>query len=191
MAVALGPFGNAFPARAGPSGIVTDINEVKPLGDVGMLPNPNLAASPSGDHCSGNPHSTIEERDGMIGRLERSILCSTGCATLTGVGAPDEIARHVPPLCWQQISLTGDYSWNVDDRLDPDALRPLGVDSLLLAARCSLLVRPWRADTSRSCSYPLIHRRCMHCGRIFSGKSTTRSWLPNRQNLKRRHLYLR
>jgi hypothetical protein len=47
---------------------------------------------------------------------------------LADIGTPDEIARHIAPLGWEHISLTGDYSWNVEDRPDPDALRPLRVD---------------------------------------------------------------
>jgi TnpA family transposase len=35
---------------------------------------------------------------------------------LADIGTPDEIARHIAPLGWEHISLTGDYSWNVDDR---------------------------------------------------------------------------
>ena len=53
---------------------------------------------------------------------------------LADIGTPDEIARHIAPLGWEHISLTGDYSWNVDDRPDPDALRPLRAVSSLLAA---------------------------------------------------------
>src|SRR3546814_13875305 len=53
---------------------------------------------------------------------------------LADIGTPDEIARHVAPLGWEHISLTGDYSWNVEDRPDPDALRPLRAVSSLLAA---------------------------------------------------------
>src|SRR3546814_7391757 len=33
---------------------------------------------------------------------------------LAYIGTPDEIARHVAPLGWEHISLTGDYSWNVE-----------------------------------------------------------------------------
>jgi hypothetical protein len=33
---------------------------------------------------------------------------------------PDEIARHIAPLGWEHISLTGDYSWERDDRPGPD-----------------------------------------------------------------------
>ncbi len=47
---------------------------------------------------------------------------------------PGEIAPHIAPLGWEHISLTGDYSWNVDDRPDPDALRPLRTVSSMLAA---------------------------------------------------------
>ncbi|MCF8710525.1 transposase, partial [Rhizorhapis sp. SPR117] len=53
---------------------------------------------------------------------------------LADIGTPDEIARHVAPLGWEHISLTGDYSWNVDDQPDPDALRPLRAVSSLLVA---------------------------------------------------------
>ncbi len=53
---------------------------------------------------------------------------------LADVGTPEEIARHIAPLGWEHISLTGDYSWNVEDRPDPDALRPLRAVSSLLAA---------------------------------------------------------
>ena len=47
---------------------------------------------------------------------------------------PEDVARHIAPLGWEHISLTGDYSWNVEDRPDPDALRPLRAVSSLLAA---------------------------------------------------------
>src|SRR3546814_16385798 len=40
---------------------------------------------------------------------------------LADIGTADEIARHIAPLGWEHISLTGDYSWNVDDQPDPDA----------------------------------------------------------------------
>src|SRR3546814_19803971 len=53
---------------------------------------------------------------------------------LADIGTPDEIARHVAPLGWEHISLTGDYSWNVEDRPDPDALRPLRAVSSLPAS---------------------------------------------------------
>jgi hypothetical protein len=53
---------------------------------------------------------------------------------LADIGTADEIARHIAPLGWEHISLTGDYSWNVEDRPDPDALRPLRAVSSLLAA---------------------------------------------------------
>jgi hypothetical protein len=43
---------------------------------------------------------------------------------LADIGAPAEISRHVAPLGWEHVSLTGDY---FDDCPDPDALRPLRV----------------------------------------------------------------
>ena len=53
---------------------------------------------------------------------------------LADIGTPDEIARHVAPLGWEHISLTGDYRWNVESRPDPGQLRPLRAPSSLLAA---------------------------------------------------------
>nr|AFU63349.1 Transposase [Sphingobium fuliginis ATCC 27551] len=47
---------------------------------------------------------------------------------------PDDVARHIAPLGWEHISLTGDYRWNVESRPDPGQLRPLRTPSSLLAA---------------------------------------------------------
>lgn len=53
---------------------------------------------------------------------------------LTGMETTDEVARHIAPLGWEHISLTGDYSWERDDRPPPDQLRPLRTSPSLLAA---------------------------------------------------------
>lgn len=53
---------------------------------------------------------------------------------LTDMGAPDDVARHIAPLGWEHIALTGDYSWERDDRPGPDQLRPLRISPSLLAA---------------------------------------------------------
>mgnify|MGYP002012044713 CR=1 FL=1 len=53
---------------------------------------------------------------------------------LADMNTSDDIARHIAPLGWEHIALTGDYSWNVEDRPDPDVLRPLRAISSLLAA---------------------------------------------------------
>jgi hypothetical protein len=45
-----------------------------------------------------------------------------------------ELIRHVAPLGWQHIALTGDYTWNLAAPLAPDALRPLRNESSILAA---------------------------------------------------------
>src|SRR3546814_18899585 len=55
---------------------------------------------------------------------------------------PEDIARHIAPLGWEHISLTGDYSWNFESRPDQGQLRPLRLPSSLLAA-C------WRLDRKR------------------------------------------
>jgi TnpA family transposase len=53
---------------------------------------------------------------------------------LANMGTPDDVARHIAPLGWEHIALTGDYSWERDDRSTPDQLRPMRTSSSLLAA---------------------------------------------------------
>ena len=53
---------------------------------------------------------------------------------LADMEAPDDVARHIAPLGWEHIALTGDYSWERDDRPTPHQLRPLRTSSSLLAA---------------------------------------------------------
>lgn len=50
------------------------------------------------------------------------------------LGIPDDLARHIAPLGWEHVSLTGDYRWNIENRPEPGQLRPLRVPSSLLAA---------------------------------------------------------
>ena len=45
-----------------------------------------------------------------------------------------EIMRHVAPLGWQHIALTGDYNWNLAVQINPDALRPLRNEASTMAA---------------------------------------------------------
>jgi len=45
-----------------------------------------------------------------------------------------ELVRHVAPLGWEHISLTGDYVWAADGQPAPGALRPLRDRPSLLAA---------------------------------------------------------
>ena len=45
-----------------------------------------------------------------------------------------ELIRHVAPLGWQHIALTGDYSWNLAAPFAPDALRTVRNESSILAA---------------------------------------------------------
>ena len=53
---------------------------------------------------------------------------------LADMGTADEVARHIAPLGWEHIALTGDYSWERDDRPGPDQLRPLRISPSFLAA---------------------------------------------------------
>ena len=51
-----------------------------------------------------------------------------------GDAVPPELVRHVAPLGWEHIGLTGDYVWAADAQPAPGALRPLRDRPSLLAA---------------------------------------------------------
>jgi len=53
---------------------------------------------------------------------------------LADMGTPEDVARHIAPLGWEHIALTGDYSWERDERPGPDQLRPLRILPSFLAA---------------------------------------------------------
>jgi hypothetical protein len=42
--------------------------------------------------------------------------------------------RHVAPLGWEHLPLTGDYAWDAEDQPAPGKLRPLRSKPSLLAA---------------------------------------------------------
>ena len=48
-----------------------------------------------------------------------------------GIATPSDVIKHITPLGWQHISLTGDYIWTPTDSLD---LRPLRRETSMLAA---------------------------------------------------------
>jgi hypothetical protein len=54
--------------------------------------------------------------------------------TLADMGTLDDVARHIAPLGWEHIALTGGHTWERDDRPGPDHLRPLRIAPSLLAA---------------------------------------------------------
>ena len=51
-----------------------------------------------------------------------------------GAAIPPELVRHVAPLGWKHIGLTGDHVWTADAQPDPGLLRPLREKPSLLAA---------------------------------------------------------
>ena len=51
-----------------------------------------------------------------------------------GVTINEDLLRHVAPLGWENIGLTGDYVWSTADRLPTGTLRPLRQRQSLLAA---------------------------------------------------------
>ena len=64
------------------------------------------------------------------------ILWNTRYLQLTAadLGVGPDMMRHVAPLGWEHLSLTGDYAWTVDDQITPGALRPLRAKLSLLAS---------------------------------------------------------
>ena len=48
-----------------------------------------------------------------------------------GIATPPEVVKHIAPLGWQHISLTGDYIWTPTENLD---LGPLRLETSILAA---------------------------------------------------------
>ena len=51
-----------------------------------------------------------------------------------GVTINEDLLRHVAPLGWENIGLTGDYVWSTADQLPTGTLRPLRQRQSLLAA---------------------------------------------------------
>jgi TnpA family transposase len=51
-----------------------------------------------------------------------------------GQRVPRELARHLAPLGWEHVSLTGDYTWSRSDQPQRGHLRPLRRSPSLLAA---------------------------------------------------------
>jgi TnpA family transposase len=51
-----------------------------------------------------------------------------------GLGIGPETMRHVAPLGWEHLSLTGDYAWDAEGQPTPGELRPLRTRTSLLAA---------------------------------------------------------
>lgn len=50
------------------------------------------------------------------------------------LGVGSDTMRHVAPLGWEHLSLTGDYAWDADAQTAPGELRPLRTKPSLLAA---------------------------------------------------------
>ena len=51
-----------------------------------------------------------------------------------GVAIPNDIIKHIAPLGWAHVGLTGDCLWNMNPPLPPDRLRPLRKNDLRNAA---------------------------------------------------------
>lgn len=64
-----------------------------------------------------------------------------------GVATLPDVIKHITPLGWQHISLTGDYIWTPTDSLD---LRPLRRETSMLAVRSPYVLKSW-TNPSLSC----------------------------------------
>ncbi len=82
------------------------------------------------------PGSNTYRASGLNLLVAAIILWNTRCLeqAIPGMAVPPEAARHIAPLGWEHISLTGDYRWNPDDRPLAGQLRPLRTPASLLAA---------------------------------------------------------
>lgn len=56
-----------------------------------------------------------------------SIYISRAIETLRskGIHIPKEYIQHISPLGWEYIALTGDYIWNLNQKVNFEILRPL------------------------------------------------------------------
>jgi TnpA family transposase len=64
----------------------------------------------------------------------RYLQAAFGTIRDRGNAAPPEMVRHVAPLGWEHIGLTGDYVWAADAQPAPGTLRPLRDRTSLLVA---------------------------------------------------------
>jgi len=50
-----------------------------------------------------------------------------------GRNVPDDLLKHVPPLSWEHINLTGIYSWDAEQHM-PEGFRPMRLPGRLFHA---------------------------------------------------------
>ncbi len=50
------------------------------------------------------------------------------------LGVDPDVMRHIAPLGWEHLSLTGDYAWDGPGQPAPGEIRPLRTKPSLLAA---------------------------------------------------------
>ncbi|APG89192.1 transposase for transposon (plasmid) [Sinorhizobium americanum CCGM7] len=50
-----------------------------------------------------------------------------------GRNIPDDLLKHISPLSWEHINLTGIYSWDAEQQM-PEGFRPLRLPSRMLRA---------------------------------------------------------
>ena len=67
-------------------------------------------------------------------RLTKYLENSLDALRAGGQRIPSELARHLAPLGWEHVSLTGDYTWSSSDQPQRGQLRPLRRSQSLLAA---------------------------------------------------------
>ncbi|MBB4233316.1 Tn3 family transposase [Rhizobium mongolense] len=70
-----------------------------------------------------------------------------------GIATPPDLIKHITPLGWQHVSLTGDYAWTPADNLD---LRPLRPETSILEARPTYVLKVGRIGHFRYRDAPVV-----------------------------------
>ena len=111
----------------------------------------SCATAPSRTRCTA-PQASISSW-----RLSSSGIRAISSLPPTILGVGSDMMKHVAPLGWEHLSLTGDYAWDTADLPGPGELRPLRNQAVVAggvkrAAFCS--VRICRTRSALSCSDP-------------------------------------
>ena len=79
-----------------------------------------------------NPHKSASNHASIVNFMNQRPTLTQLAAEDLGIGA--DTMKHVAPLGWEHLSLTGDYAWDISDLPGPGQLRPLRTKASLLAA---------------------------------------------------------
>ena len=77
---------------------------------------------------SANSHAAEE----WLVRVLSSSLAIASCRVV-GRHIPDDLLKHISPLSWEHINLTGIYSWDTEQQM-PEGFRSLRIPGQFLRA---------------------------------------------------------